>query len=100
METFKSRISKLETLQPATQLEMTESLRSRPQFLFGFGNLLLTLATILLVFIATVCASPLLLVNSHLRMCTVLMLIGLGVLAWQKWHATLALHWQAWVPSR
>nr|XP_019610659.1 PREDICTED: testis-specific protein TEX28 [Rhinolophus sinicus] len=100
METFKSRISKLETLQPATQLEMTESLRSRPQFLFRFGNLLLTLATILLVFIATVCTGPLLLVNSHLRMCTILMLIGLGVLAWQKWHATLALHWQAWVPSR
>ncbi|KAF6390944.1 testis expressed 28 [Rhinolophus ferrumequinum] len=99
METFKSRISKLETLQQATQLEMTESLRSRPQFLFRFGNLLLTLATILLVFIATVCTCPLLLVNSHLRICTILMLIGLGVLAWQKWHATLALHWQAWDPS-
>ncbi|XP_019519804.1 PREDICTED: testis-specific protein TEX28 [Hipposideros armiger] len=97
MEIFKSRISKLETLQQMTQLEMTES---RPWFIFRFVALLLTLATLLLVFTCTVCASPLLLVNSHLHVCTMLVLIGLGALAWQKWHAILALHWQAWVPSR
>nr|XP_044619960.1 testis-specific protein TEX28 isoform X1 [Equus asinus] len=101
VETFKSRISKLETLQQVTQLEMTESLRSHPQgFMLRFVSLLLTLVTILLVFVSTVCACPLPLVNSRLRTCTTLLLIGLGALAWQKWHTIPAMDWQAWVPSR
>ncbi|XP_030890434.1 testis-specific protein TEX28 [Leptonychotes weddellii] len=101
METFKNRISKLETLQQVTQLERMENFRIRPQkFMFRFVSLLLTLATIFLVFISTMCACPLPLVNSRLRACTTLMLIGLGALAWQKWHAIPATDWQAWVPSR
>nr|KAF6436541.1 testis expressed 28 [Rousettus aegyptiacus] len=96
-ETFKSRISKLETLQEVTQLEMTENRRRCPrEFMFQFVSLLLTLATVLLGFISTVCTYPLLLVNSRLRMCLMLMLIGLGTLAWQKWHAILVTDWQAW----
>lgn len=101
METFKNRVSKLETLQQVTQLEMMENFRIRPQkFMFRFMSLLLTLATIFLVFISTVCACPLPLLNSRLRTCTTLMLIGLGALAWQKRHAIPATDWQAWVPSR
>ncbi|XP_066105885.1 testis-specific protein TEX28 [Saccopteryx bilineata] len=100
METFKSRISKLETLQQVTQSQMTENLRSCPQkFMCQFLNWLLTLATIFLVFIFTVCTCPLSLLNSRLRMCTMLMLIGLGALVWMKWHAISAMDWQAWVPS-
>ncbi|ELK09740.1 testis-specific protein TEX28 [Pteropus alecto] len=96
-ETFKSRISKLETLQEVTQLEMTENRRCCPrEFVFQFVSLLLTLATIFLVFISTVCTYPLLLVNSRLRMCIMLMLIGLGTLVWQKWHAIPVVDWQAW----
>ncbi|XP_012293345.2 testis-specific protein TEX28 [Aotus nancymaae] len=86
METFKSRISTLETLPQVTQLEAAEHLRSRPlQVVFRFLSLLLSLTTVLLVFVSTLCACPLSLVNSHLRTCTVQMLIGIGVLAWQRW---------------
>lgn len=76
---------------------MTENRRRCPrEFMFQFVSLLLTLATVLLGFISTVCTYPLLLVNSRLRMCLMLMLIGLGTLAWQKWHAILVTDWQAW----
>lgn len=68
--------------------------------MFQFVSLLLRLATIFLVFISIVCACPLLLVNPPLCMCTTLMLIRLGALAWQKWHAILAMDCQTWIPSR
>ncbi|XP_077745551.1 testis-specific protein TEX28 isoform X2 [Canis aureus] len=101
METFKNRIAKLETLQQVTQLEVTHRFRIRPQeFMFRLMSLLLTLATILLVFISTVCSCPLPLLNSRLRTCTTLLLIGLAALAWQKRHAFPTTDWQAWVPSR
>ncbi|XP_006087837.1 testis-specific protein TEX28 [Myotis lucifugus] len=101
METFKRRIAKLETLQQVTQPNMTENLRNCPQKLvFQFLNLLLTLATIFLVFISAVCTFPLTLLNSRLRMCSVMVLIGVGALAWQKWHAIPATDWQVWVASR
>lgn len=101
METFKSRIAKLETLQQVTQLEMTENLRNCSQkFMFRFLNMFLTLATTFLVFIFTVCTYPFLLLNSRLRICTMLMLIGLGALAWQKRYDIAAMDWQAWVTSR
>lgn len=101
METFKSRIAKLETLQEVTQAKTTENLRSYPQkFVFQFLNLLLTLATIFMVFISTVCTFPLTLLNSRPRMCTVIVLIGIGALAWQKWHVIPAMDWQVWVASR
>ncbi|XP_047570781.1 testis-specific protein TEX28 [Lutra lutra] len=101
METFKNRISKLETLQRAAQEEMVENFRTRPQkFVSRCTSLLLTLAALFLVFISTVCACPLPLVTSRLRTCTTLVLISLGALAWQKRHVLPAADWQAWVPSR
>nr|XP_031527314.1 testis-specific protein TEX28 [Vicugna pacos] len=101
METFKNRISKLESLQQVTQVAMTEKLRCRPQdLMFRFVSLILTLATLLLVLVSTVCACPLPLVNSRLRTCTTLVLIGLGALAWQKRHALPTTDWEAWVPAR
>ncbi|OBS77981.1 hypothetical protein A6R68_19632 [Neotoma lepida] len=101
METFKSRIAKLETLQQATQLEMMASLRTRPKdFLFRFISLLLTLTTILLVLVSTLCSCPLPLLNSRLRTITVFVLIGLGTLAWQKRHIISIMDWQAWVPFK
>ncbi|XP_015362426.1 testis-specific protein TEX28 [Marmota marmota marmota] len=101
METFKSRICKLETLQRVTQVEMMANLRSRPQeYLFRFVSLLLTLATALLVFVSTLCSCPLPLIHSRLRTFTALMLLLLGALAWQKWHTIATVDWQAWVPSK
>lgn len=74
---------------------MTENFRHCPQkFVFRFLNLLLTLATIFLVFFSTGCAFPLTLFKSRLRMCTVIVLIGVGALAWQKWQ-----DWEVWVAS-
>ncbi|XP_006877293.1 PREDICTED: testis-specific protein TEX28 [Chrysochloris asiatica] len=101
LETFKSRIAKLETLQQVAQLEMTEKLRSRPkELLFRFISLLLTLATIILIFISTVCSCPWPSLNPRLRTCTSLVLIGLGALAWQKRHVIFTTDWQAWVMSK
>ncbi|XP_050997287.1 testis-specific protein TEX28 [Acomys russatus] len=101
METFKSRITKLETLQQATQMEMMASLRTRPKdFLFRFISWLLTLTTILLVLISTLCSCPLSLLNSRLRVFTLFVLIGLGTLAWQKRHIISIMNWQAWVPFK
>lgn len=101
MEIFKSRITKLETLQQATQLEMMASLRTRPKdFLFRFISLLLTLTTILLVVVSTLCSCPLPLLSSRLRIFIVFMIIGLGTLAWQKRHVISIIDWQAWVPFK
>uniref|UniRef100_A0A8I5R656 Testis expressed 28 n=1 Tax=Papio anubis TaxID=9555 RepID=A0A8I5R656_PAPAN len=101
METFKSRISKLEMLQQVTRLEAAEHLQSRPpKMLFKFVSLLFSLATVLLVFISTLCACPSSLITSCLCTCTTLMLIGLGVLAWQRRHAIPATDWPEWVSSR
>ncbi|XP_075814787.1 testis-specific protein TEX28 [Microtus pennsylvanicus] len=98
METFKSRITKLETLQQATQLEMMASVRTRPKdFLFRFISLLLTLTTILLVLVSTLCSCPLPLLSSRLRAFTLLVLIGLGTLVWQKRHIISITDWQAWI---
>uniref|UniRef100_A0A2K6BXQ9 Testis expressed 28 n=1 Tax=Macaca nemestrina TaxID=9545 RepID=A0A2K6BXQ9_MACNE len=100
-ETFKSRISKLEMLQQVTRLEAAEHLQSRPpKMLFKFVSLLFSLATVLLVFISTLCACPSSLITSRLCTCTTLMLIGLGVLAWQRRHAIPATDWPEWVSSR
>ncbi|XP_048192616.1 testis-specific protein TEX28 [Perognathus longimembris pacificus] len=94
METFKGRISKLESLQEVTEVGITAKLRSCPlKVLFRLVSLLLTLATILLVFVSMVCSCPFTLVNSRLRTCTTLILLGLGVLVWHKWHT---IDWQAW----
>ncbi|KAM6151643.1 testis-specific protein TEX28 [Rhynchocyon petersi] len=101
MDIFESRITNLETLQRVTQLEMRERLRSRPQqFPLKFISLILTLATVLLVFISTMFTCPWPFVNTCLRTCTSLVLIGLGVLAWQKRHAMATTEWQAWVTSK
>ncbi|XP_036695246.1 testis-specific protein TEX28 [Balaenoptera musculus] len=86
MDTFKSRVVKLEALQQVTQLEVTEGVRSRPR---GF-----------LVLVSSACACPVPLLNSRLRTGTAFLLVGLDALAWQKQHAIPAADWQAWVPSR
>ncbi|XP_077002779.1 testis-specific protein TEX28 isoform X2 [Tamandua tetradactyla] len=101
METFKSRVAKLETLQQVSQLEMMQKVRYWPQeFLFKFMSLLLMLTTVLLVLVSTACSCPLALVKTRLRTCATLLLLGLGVLAWQKWQSTTTADWQAWVTSK
>ncbi|XP_030616862.1 testis-specific protein TEX28 [Delphinapterus leucas] len=101
MDTFKSRVAKLEALQQVTQLEVTESVRIRPRgCLCRWARLLLTLATVLRVLVSSACACPVPLLSSRLRTGTALLLIGLGALAWQKQCAVPAADWQAQVPSR
>ncbi|KAJ1057850.1 hypothetical protein K5549_013632 [Capra hircus] len=55
---------------------------------------------VLLVLLSGICACPLLLLHLRLHTCTMLLLLGLSILAWQKWHAISAPDWQAWIPSR
>ncbi|XP_004598957.3 testis-specific protein TEX28 [Ochotona princeps] len=101
LEIFKSRISRLETLEKVTQLELAGNLRRRPkEFLFRFMSLILTLTSILLVLVSSICACPLSLVNSRLRTCTIIILFGMGALVWQKRHTIPTTDWQAWIPSR
>ncbi|XP_075394625.1 testis-specific protein TEX28 [Tenrec ecaudatus] len=101
METFQSRVTKLEGLQQVAQQELAKQIWNRPrEFLLKFISLLLTLATILLVCISTMCAFPWPFFKTRLRMCTSLVLIGLGVLIWQKRHAIATADWQAWVASK
>ncbi|XP_024611506.1 testis-specific protein TEX28, partial [Neophocaena asiaeorientalis asiaeorientalis] len=101
MDTFKSRVAKLEALQQVTQLEVTESVRIRPRgCLCRWARPLLTLATVLRVLVSSACACPVPLLSSRLRTGTALLLIGLGALAWQKQCAVPAADWQARVPSR
>ncbi|OWJ99303.1 hypothetical protein Celaphus_00009667 [Cervus elaphus hippelaphus] len=91
METFKNRVGKLEALQQVTQLGLTEHPQSWPQdILCHLTSLLLTLAMVLLVLLSGTCACPLLLLHLRLHACTVLLLLGLSTLAWQKWHTIRA----------
>ncbi|KAM4818715.1 testis-specific protein TEX28 [Thomomys bottae] len=94
MESFKGRIAKLESLQEVTEVGITAKLRSCPlKFLLRLVSLLLTLATVLLVIVSMVCSCPFTLLNSRLRTCTTLILLGLGALVWHKWHT---INWHAW----
>ncbi|XP_054937512.1 testis-specific protein TEX28 [Physeter macrocephalus] len=101
MDTFRSRAAKLEALQQATQLEVTESARSRRR---GFprrrASLLCTLAAVVLVPVpsARACSVPPL--NSRLRTGAAFLLVALGALEWQKQRAVPAADRQAWLPSR
>lgn len=63
-------------------------------------SLILTLTSILLVLVSSMCACSLSLVNSRLRTCTIIVLFGLGALVWQKRHTIPTTDWQAWIPSR
>uniref|UniRef100_A0A8C6DTM1 Testis expressed 28 n=1 Tax=Moschus moschiferus TaxID=68415 RepID=A0A8C6DTM1_MOSMO len=101
MENFKNRMGKLEALQQVTQLGLMERPQSWLQdILCHLTSLLLTLATVLLVLLSGACACPLLLLHLRLHACTMLLLLGLSTLAWQKRHAIPTPDWQAWVPSR
>ncbi|XP_004645198.1 testis-specific protein TEX28 [Octodon degus] len=101
METFKSRLATLEALQQAVQVEVTARLWSQPgELLLRFMSLLLVLACAVLACVSTVCSCPLPWANRRLRMCTMLVLLVLGALAWQKLHTTATADWQVWIPSR
>lgn len=85
MDTFKSRVAKLEALQQVTQLEVTESVRSRPRGCLGrWARPPLTLATVLRVLVSSACACPVPLLSSRLRTGAALLLVGLGALAWRR----------------
>ncbi|XP_010626347.1 testis-specific protein TEX28 isoform X2 [Fukomys damarensis] len=95
MEAFKSRLARLEATQQATQVEVTTRLWSGPrEVLLRFMSLLLVLVCVVLACVSTVCSCPLPPATWHLRTCTVLILLGLGALAWQKQHAIAATDWQ------
>ncbi|KAM6143326.1 testis-specific protein TEX28 [Erethizon dorsatum] len=85
LEAFESQLAQLEALQQAAQVEVTARLRSRP------GELLLWFMSLLLVLACAVLACQ--------RVCTMLTLLALGALAWQKRHAIAATDWQVWIPS-
>uniref|UniRef100_H0W9B5 Testis expressed 28 n=1 Tax=Cavia porcellus TaxID=10141 RepID=H0W9B5_CAVPO len=101
MEVFKSRLAKLEALQQTAQVEVTARLRSRPgELLLQFMSLLLVLACATLACVSTICSCPLPWASRRLRMCTVLTLLVLGALTWQKRHVIATTDWQVWIPSR
>ncbi|XP_044538831.1 testis-specific protein TEX28 [Gracilinanus agilis] len=101
IETFENRISKLETQQLTAQLEMTEKPQSHSQvFLFRFMSLLLTLTTIVLICVSTICSCHLPFFKCRLRACIILLLIALGIVAWQEWYNIPHMHWHEWFLTR
>ncbi|KAM8965082.1 testis-specific protein TEX28 [Sarcophilus harrisii] len=101
METFQNRISKLEIQQQAVQLQIIEKSRRHPHiFLAKFMNLLLTLTTIVLVCVSTVCTCSLPFLKCRLRTCTILLLIGLGMATWKKCYSVSYVYWHEWILSR
>ncbi|XP_038604214.1 testis-specific protein TEX28 [Tachyglossus aculeatus] len=101
MESFQTRISKLEALQQTAQLEMVEKRKNQAQvFLDKFMNLLVTLTNILLVCVTSVSSCPLSLIRSPPRILAIFMVISLGAVAWQKWQARSNTDWHAWLSSR
>ncbi|XP_007667851.2 testis-specific protein TEX28 isoform X1 [Ornithorhynchus anatinus] len=101
METFQTRISKLEALQQTAQPEMVEKCKTQAQvFLDKFMNLLVTLTNILLVCITSMSCCPLSLIRSPPRILATLMVIILGAVAWQNWQARPDMDWHAWLSSK
>ncbi|XP_020832963.1 testis-specific protein TEX28 [Phascolarctos cinereus] len=100
IRTFQNQISKLETQQQVAQLEITEKPRSHSQvFLAKFMSLILTLTTILLICVSTICTSPFPFIRCRLCFCTIFLLIGLGMVTWQK-YSILYTYWHEQILSR
>ncbi|XP_036596280.1 testis-specific protein TEX28 [Trichosurus vulpecula] len=100
METFQNRISRLETQQEAAQLELMEKPRCHSQILLTkFMTLLLTLSTILLICVSTICSCPWPFLRCRFHFYTILLLIGLGMVTWQK-YSILYTYWHEWILTK
>nr|XP_020648708.1 testis-specific protein TEX28 [Pogona vitticeps] len=100
LESYQTRLAKMEMQQQAQQQEARELPQANIYKLYGqLMNLLLTIAAILLVCASTVstCALPLL----RTRWCamTTLLVIIVVIAVWNYFPPTAQLEWKTWLPS-
>ena len=100
LESYQTRLAKMEMQQQAQQQEARELPQASIYKLYGqLMNLLLTIAAILLVCASTVstCALPLL----RTRWCamTTLLVIIVVIAVWNYFPLTAQQEWKTWLPS-
>lgn len=100
LESYQTRLAKLETQQQAQQQEVMEQPQASVYKLYGqVINLLLTLATILLVCVSTLSACALPLLRTRWRALTTLFVILIIALAWHYFSDIIHVEWTTWMTS-
>ncbi|XP_042309464.1 testis-specific protein TEX28 [Sceloporus undulatus] len=100
LETYQTRLAKLEMQQQAQQQEAMELPQASVYKLYGqLMNLLLTIAAILLVCASTVSACVLPLLRTRWRAITTLLVVIIITAAWHYFPHITQLEWKAWFPS-
>ncbi|KAJ7317440.1 hypothetical protein JRQ81_003602 [Phrynocephalus forsythii] len=100
MESYQTRLAKMEMQQQAQQQEARELPQASIYKLYGqLINLLLTLAAILLVCASTMSACALPLLRTRWRALTTLVLFMLTIVVWNYFSHTAQVEWKTWLPS-
>ncbi|XP_061477637.1 testis-specific protein TEX28 [Rhineura floridana] len=100
LDSYQTRLAKLEMQQQTQQQEAMELPQASVYKLYGqLMNLLLTVATILLVCVSTVSACALPLLRSRWRALTTLFVILFISAAWNYLPVITQLEWRTWLPS-
>ncbi|XP_044299361.1 testis-specific protein TEX28 [Varanus komodoensis] len=99
LESYQTRLAKLETQQQAQQQEVMELPQVSVYKLYGqLINLLLTIAAILLVCVSTISACALPLVRTPWRATATLFVIASVIAVWKNIPEITQLEWTTWIP--
>uniref|UniRef100_A0ACB8ELX7 Uncharacterized protein n=2 Tax=Sphaerodactylus townsendi TaxID=933632 RepID=A0ACB8ELX7_9SAUR len=100
LDSYQTRLAKLEMQQQAQQLEAMDLPQASVYKLYGqLMNLLLTIAAILLVCVSTMSAFTLPLLRTPWRALTTLAAISTVLLVWNYLPDISSLEWTIWLPS-
>ncbi|XP_063149072.1 testis-specific protein TEX28 [Candoia aspera] len=100
LDSYQTRLAKLETQQQAQQQEAMEVPQASVYKLYGqLMNLLLTIAAILLVCFSTISACVLPLLRTRWRAMSTLIVIIILTAAWNYFPDITELEWKTWLPS-
>nr|XP_028567185.1 testis-specific protein TEX28 isoform X1 [Podarcis muralis]XP_028567186.1 testis-specific protein TEX28 isoform X1 [Podarcis muralis]XP_028567188.1 testis-specific protein TEX28 isoform X1 [Podarcis muralis] len=100
LDSYQTRLSKLEMQQQAQQQEAMELPQASVYKLYGqLINLLLTIATILLVCVSTISACSLPLLRTRWRALATLLVIVIISAAWKYFPVIREQEWRTWLPS-
>ncbi|XP_034996434.1 testis-specific protein TEX28 [Zootoca vivipara] len=100
LDSYQTRLAKLEMQQQTQQQEAMELPQASVYKLYGqLMNLLLTIATILLVCVSTISACSLPLLRTRWRALTTLLVIIIISAAWKYFPVIHQQEWRTWLPS-
>ncbi|XP_033029641.1 testis-specific protein TEX28 [Lacerta agilis] len=100
LDSYQTRLAKLEMQQQAQQQEAMELPQASVYKLYGqLMNLLLTIATILLVCVSTISACSLPLLRTRWRALATLLVIVIISAAWKYFPVIRQQEWRTWLPS-